>query len=443
MMCNVETAWLVIAAWIVGGLLALAGALTYAELATMMPRASGEYVFIRTAYGRRLAFLYGWTQIAVAYSGSLAAKGVVFAIFLNTFTGGALDHEFFTLDVLGYGVPFGLLQVIAVAVIALTTLVNCLSVSIGGGIAVCLTALKILLVFTIGAGAFLLAQGHWEHFIMTSAGGMCDGVEATARGGVAGFGAAVLGALWAYDGWTNAAVVAGEVSNPKRNLPRALIGGVLIIGALYLFINTSYLFVLSPDEIASLSVDTSVATEVTRTYFGPAAVAVIAMTIMISALGSLHASTLSGARISYAMAKDGLFFRPLARLGSRSRVPVNALALQGVWSCVLALSGSFDTLTDYVIFGAFIFYGLCAASVLIFRRTLPEATRPYRTLGYPVVPIVFLFAAGWLVVNTFIATPHQALIGLGIIALGLPIYEYWARMDHTDWRVEPPENRDD
>ena len=427
MMCNVESAPLVITAWILAGFLSLAGALTYAELATMMPRAGGEYVFIRTGYGRMLAFLYGWTQVTVSYSGSQAAKGIVFAIFLNTLTGGMLEREFFSIDLFGQRLPFGLLQMVALAVIILATLVNCLAVSIGGRIAVWLTALKILIVIAIGAGAFLLAQGHWAHFGMRALGGACEGVAVSARGGMAGFGAAVLGALWAYDGWTNVAVVAGEVRNPQRNLPLALIGGILIVMVLYVFANLAYLYVLRPDQIANLPADASIATEMTRTYLGPAAVSFIAMAIMISTLGSLHGSTLAGARISYAMASDGLFFRPLARLGSCSHVPVNALVVQGVWSCVLALSGSFDTLTDYVIFAAWIFYGLNTASVFILRRRWPDTPRPYRTLGYPVVPVIFLGAAGWLTINTIIATPFQALAGLSIIILGLPVYWYWSR----------------
>jgi APA family basic amino acid/polyamine antiporter len=427
MMCNVDSATLVIAAWILAGLLSLAGALTYAELATMMPRAGGEYVFIRTAYGRLPAFLYGWTQVAVAYSGSQAAKGVVFAIFLNTVTGGALEHGFFSYTVFGWNFQFGGLHAAALAVIILATLVNCLAVTIGGRIAAWLTALKILIVAAMGAGAFLLAQGHWAHLGMSASNGVCEGVAASARGGLAGFGAAVLGALWAYDGWTNVAVVAGEVKEPQRNLPLALIGGIVIVMVLYLFANLAYMYALPPVQIASLPADASVATEVTRAYLGPTAVSIIAMAIMISTLGSLHGSTLAGARISYAMAGDGLFFHSLAKLGARSCVPVNALIVQGAWSCVLAVSGSFDTLTDYVIFAAWIFYALNTASVFILRRRLPDTQRPYKTPGYPVVPLVFLGAAGWLTINTLIATPVQALAGLGIIALGLPVYWYWSR----------------
>lgn len=425
MMCNVETPWLVVAAWIAAGVLTLAGALTYAELAAMMPRAGGEYVFIRESYGRPVAFLYGWTQFAVSYTGSQAAKGVSFAIFLNSLAGGALDRTFYTAHLAGHEFPVGELQVIALGVIILATLVNCLAVSVGGNISVVLTAVKIAIVVAIGGAAFLLAQGHWSHFGMSGAGGTCDGVEPTARGGAAGFGAAMLGALWAYDGWTNVTIVAGEVKRPQRNLPIALVGGMLTIAVLYLFANLAYLYVLSPLAIASVPGTSSVATEVARTYLGPAAVSAIAMAMMISTLGSLHTGTMAGARISYAMARDGLFFQPLARVSARTHVPVNALLLHCGWACVLALTGSFDTLTDYVIFAAWIFYALNTASVFIFRRRLPDVERPYRTIGYPVVPVLFLLAAGWLIVNTFVATPRQALIGVGIIALGLPLYWYF------------------
>ncbi len=427
MMCNVESPSLVLAAWLVAGLLSLAGALTYAELAAMMPRAGGEYVFIREGYGRPLAFLYGWTQFAVAYSGSQAAKGVGFAIFLNGLAGGALDRTYFTIDLFGHPVPFGLLQIVALTVIVAATWVNCLAVSVGGNISVFLTSLKILIVIGVGVGAFLLARGSWGNFAMSGAGAACEGVEASARGGLAGFGAALLGALWAYDGWTNGSIVAGEVRDPQRVLPIALIGGTLIVGALYVFANLSYLYVLSPLDIGNVSPSSSVATEVVRQFLGPAAVALVAVAMMISTLGTLHTGTMAGARISYAMANDGLFFAPLARVSARSRVPVNALLLQGFWSCVLALSGSYDTLTDYVIFAAWIFYALNTASVFILRRRMPDAPRPYRTIGYPYIPLIFIVSAVWLIVNTLTATPRQALAGLGIILIGLPIYAYWTR----------------
>jgi APA family basic amino acid/polyamine antiporter len=451
MMCNVETPGLVLGAWIAAGLLSLAGALTYAELSAMMPRAGGEYVFMREAYGPRWAFIYGWTQFAVAYTGSQAAKGVSFAIFLNILAGGVLGTNYFTLHLFGYDFPFGTLQLIALAIISLVTLINCAAVSVSGKISVFLTAIKILLVLAVGLGAFMLAPGDWSHFGMNAAQGTCEGVAASARSGLAGFGAAMIGALWAYDGWSNLSILAGEVKNPQRNIPLAFIGGMILIIGLYVFANFAYLYVLSPFEVASVSTSSSVASEVAMRFMPKLAVSFIAMALLISTLGSLHTGTLTGARVSYAMAKDGLFFSSLAKISRNTRVPVNALVLQGVWSCILALSGSYDRLTDYVIFAAWIFYGLNTASVFIFRRTMPEADRPYRTWGYPVVPIVFLLVAAWLLTSTLWAAHAQAvegisriargdllpglgvlastppIAGLGIILLGLPIYYYWSR----------------
>jgi len=261
--------------------------------------------------------------------------------------------------------------------------------------------------------------------------GTCDGVAASARGGIAGFGAAMLGALWAYDGWNNVAPLAGEIRDPQRNLPRAFIGGMLVVGVLYLFVNTAYYYTLSPLQIASIPADSSVATEVLKRFLGPVAVSLTAVALMISSFGSLHASVLSNSRIPFAMARDGLFFRGLAKLSPRSNVPVRALLVQAVWGSVLAASGTYDTLSDSVVFASFMFYGLSTASLFVFRRTMPDAPRPYRAVGYPVVPFVFLLVTAALLVNTFIAAPRQALQGVGLLLLGLPFYWYWSRQIRT------------
>jgi APA family basic amino acid/polyamine antiporter len=434
MTCNVGTPGMVIAVWIVAGLLALAGALTYAELTTMMPRAGGEYVFIREAYSPRWGFLFGWTQFFIARTGSQAALAVGFAIFLNILTGGALSGTYFKLHLLGYDFPFGHLQLVALGTIAFTTLINCGAVSFSGNISSVLTFIKIALVLAVGVGAFLLATGDWHHFALSNIGGACEGVSAAARGGLAGFGAAMLGALWAYDGWNNVAPLAGEVRDPQKNLPRAFVLGMLIVGALYVFVNLAYYYVLTPTEIANVSTTSSVATEVASRFLGATAITLIAAALMTSSFGALHTSVLASARYPYAMSRDRLFFQSLARLSPKTHVPVRALIAQGLWSCVLALSGSYDTLTDYAIFALWIFYGLTTASVFVFRRTMPDAERPYKTWGYPVVPVVFLLVTAALLLNTLWTAPVQAFTGLGLIALGLPVYWYWSRHNQ---RTEP------
>ena len=427
MTCNVGEPWLVFAVWIAAGLLALAGALTYAELAAMMPRAGGAYVFLREAYGRPLGFLYGWTFFGVARPGAAAALAVSTAIFLNILVGGALDGTYFTLHVLGRAIPFGNLQLTALAAIAIVTLINCAAISVSGRVASIMTIIKVALVLAVGAGAMLLARGNWANFVLSGAAGACSDVPVSARGGWAGFGAAMLGALWAYDGWDNVTSLAGEVRNPRRNMPRAFIGAMLVVGLLYLFVNISYFYVLSPAEIASVSPSSSVATEVAQKYMGPAAVGLIAMALLASSFGALYASVLADSRVPFAMAHDGLFFRKLAEVSPRSHVPVNAVIAQAAWAGVIAVSGTYDTITDCVMFASWLLYGLATASVFIFRRRLPDAERSYRTWGYPLVPMIFLAVTGWLLINTMRATPFQAIIGLVLIMLGLPFYWYWSR----------------
>jgi APA family basic amino acid/polyamine antiporter len=387
MTCNVQTPTMVLFAWIAAGMLSLAGALTYAELGSMMPEAGGEYVFIRNAYGSRWAFVYGWTQFSISYSASQAAKGVAFAVFLNVILANALDHSFFTLNIAGHAIPFGWMQVIALSIVWIVTGINCLAVSVSGGVASFLTVLKIALVGGISAGAFLFAKGNWSHIFMVATGGTCEGVSNSAMGGVGGFAAAMLGALWAYDGWSNLTIVAGEVENPQKNVPKALIGGMLIIITLYVLVNISYFYVLTPAEIASVPLNSSVATQVVLRFLGPLATAFMAAGLLMSTLGSLHTGTMAGARVPYAMAYDQLFFRKLAEVSPKTHVPINALLAQGAWISVLVLSGSFDTLTDYVMFASWIFYALNTASIFIYRRKIPNSQRPYHTLGYPVVPV--------------------------------------------------------
>ncbi len=442
MTCNVGSPGKVIMVWIAAGVLSLAGALTYAELAAMMPRAGGEYVFIREAYGARWGFLYGWMQVFIAKTGSQASVAVALAIFLNDLTGGALNPTFFKLQFLGYVIPFGYLQVVAISAIAIATIINCATVAVSGGVAAFLTVIKITLVLGLGFGAFFLARnGDWAHFAMSNLGGACFEVGDAARYGVAGFGAAMLGALWGYDGWNNLTLVAGEVKNPQRNIPLALIGGMITIITLYVFVNIAYFYALDPTSIANIPTTSSVAREVAQTFLGPVAISLIAAALLASSAGTLHTSVLTGARVPYVMARDRLFFQNLARLSKRTHVPIGALVLQGIWASLLALSGSFDTLTNYVIFGSWIFYGLTTASVFVFRKRMPDAERPYRAWGYPVVPVLFLLVTTGLLLTTLWTTPVQALIGIVLIALGLPVYWYWSRHNRVAYQEHPADDK--
>jgi APA family basic amino acid/polyamine antiporter len=438
MTCNLGSPEWVLIAWIAAGILSLAGALTYAELSAMKPEAGGEYVFLRDAYGRVWSFLYGWMLIFVGKTGAQASVAVVFAIGLNDFLDGTLKQTLLSVPIFGYQFELTSLQIIAVMMIIIFTTINCASVAFSGRIATVLTFVKIALIAFVGIGAFVwVTGGTFSHFAMTESGGACEGVGESVRFGsanysfIAGFGAAMLGALWGYDGWNNLTLVAGEIKNPGRNIPIALIGGTVAIILLYVFAHLAYFFVLDPTAIANVSKDSSVAKEVVSRFFGGAgtfatglAVALFTVGLMLSSIGTLHTSILTGARVPYAMAKDGLMFESIGRLSESTRVPVYALIFQGIWACLLALSGSFDTLTDYVVFGSWIFYALATSSVFVFRRKFPDAIRPYRAFGYPIVPILFLIVAGWLLINTLITTPTQAFAGIFLILIGLPVYYY-------------------
>jgi APA family basic amino acid/polyamine antiporter len=438
MTCNVGEPFWVIMAWIAAGILSLAGALTYAELTAMKPEAGGPYVFLRDSFGKISSFLFGWMQIFIAKTGAQASVAVVFAIAVNDYLGGALKQTLLAVPMFGTTFEITTLQIIAVMVIIIFTTLNCLSVSLSGQIATFLTFIKIALVLFVSLGAFLFVTGGGlANFSLASTGGTCEGVASSVTFGsvdysfFAGFAAAMLGALWGYDGWDNLSYVAGEVKDPSRNVPLAIIGSVLLIILLYVGANFAYFWVLDPVSIASVSKDGSVAAAVVSKFFTAdiasvatgAAVAIFTIGLMLSSLGTLHTSILSGSRIPYAMAKDRQMF-PMFKQLSVNKVPVNAVLFQGVWASILALSGSFDTLTDYVVFGSWIFYGLVTASIFVFRRKYPHAERPYKAWGYPVVPIVFLLVTGWLLINTMVTSPQSSFIGIGLIILGLPVYFY-------------------
>ena len=469
MTCNVGSPNYVILVWIVAGILSLAGALTYAELAAMMPQAGGTYNFLRKAYGNAASFLFGWMQIFIAKAGSQAAVAVAFAIFLNDLAGKKLGVTLFKTQIPFFEIqmepfihftkqiPFfairwesllsltfhqtlldyelTTLQLIAVGLTVTVTVLNCASVAFSGNIATILTVVKIALILLVGLGAFLLADGTFGHFAGTVGAATCEAVASNVRFGsadytlLAGFAAAMLGALWGYDGWDNLTFVAGEIKNPSRNIPIALVGGTGLIILLYVFINISYFYVLSPEAVASVSKESSVAREVAARFMGAGAITLMAAGLMASSFGTLHTSVLTGARIPFAMAQDGMFLKSLAKISPTTRVPVRSLLAQGVWASILALSGSFDTLTDYVIFGSWIFYALATSSIFVFRIKYPEMERPYKAFGYPVVPILFLLVATWLLLTTLFNSPHQSLKGIILILIGLPFYFYLVRQN--------------
>jgi APA family basic amino acid/polyamine antiporter len=440
MTCNVGSPGWVIAAWIAAGFLSLSGALTYAELTAMRPVAGAQNVFLKETYGKGASFLFGWMQILVARPGSQAAAAMAFSIGLNDFLDGKLAKNLTEFNVGSMHVEITTLQIVALMVIFIFTTLNCASISLTGRIATALTFVKIALIVFVAGGAFILVSGDMSHMSMMSAGGTCEGVSESVRYGtpsysfLGGFAAAMLGALWGYDGWDNLTFVAGEVKDPKRNIPLAIVGSMLVIIVLYLIAQVAYFYVLDPTTIASVSKNSSVAKVVVSMFFGGtatsvatgAAVAFFTIGLMLSSLGTLHTSLMSAARVPYRMAREGLFFRTFGKL-SINHVPVASVLLTGALAAVLALIGSFDTLTDYVVFAMWIFYALITGSIFIYRRKYPHLERPYKAWGYPVVPVIFLLVAGWLLYRTVVDSPWQSVTGLIIIAAGLPFYFIFVR----------------
>ena len=422
---QVGTPALVLAAWVAAGLLSLAGALAYAELGAMLPEAGGEYVYLRESYGEAAGFLFGWQRFFVAGSASVASIASGFAIFLAAFLplGEIWVRRELTLLGQTFEWQFGMRQVVAVAAILLLSGVNCFTVVVGGRVQSVLTLLKIGgIAFVVLGILFFGRTADWSHLRSP------DGVPAWS--GFAAFGTAMLAALWAYDGWNNMPMAAGEVKDPGRSIPRALIFGMLIVMAIYCLANLAYFYALPLDEVTTSNstlhrAALPVASKAAITFLGDYGGKLVAIAFVISALGALNGSILSNARVPFAMARDGYFPQALGELSPLTRVPVRVIVVQALWSSVLAVSGSYDQLTDCLLFAAWIFYGLTTSAVFVLRRRRPDAPRPYRTLGYPWVPALFLLVSGWLVVNTLVERPVESVTGIVLILAGLPVYAWF------------------
>ena len=413
----------VMLAWLVAGLMSLAGALTYAELGGMLPKSGGEYAYVQAAYGNLPAFLDGWMRAVVA-SGGNAALGAGFAALLGAIIPLNAVWASTTLHLFGtqFAWRLGIREAVAVAVILLFGIVNCAGVRFGGRVQTALTAAKIAGILIIVAGAYFFSTG----------GTVANFAAPVESGGARGFGAAVLSALWACDGWAFMPMVAGEVKNAARNVPRALIGGVIVVLALYGMANLAYFYVLPFHDVATSNSTAyrdavPVASKAAAAFLGARGPALLSILLLISTAGALNAVILSLARVPYAMARDGLLPGRLGEVSRSSHAPVASVLAITVWSAVLALSGTFDQLTDLTIFGEWIFYGLAGAAVFVLRRKMPDAPRPYRVSLYPLTPVIFIGCAAALLINSLETSPVEAFAGLLLIAAGLPVYFYYRK----------------
>lgn len=427
---EVGTPTLVLLAWVAAGVLSLAGALTYAELGAMLPEAGGEYVYLKHSYGEASAFLFGWQRFIVAGSASIAALGAGLAVFLSAFLPLNAVWAESKFRFLGQDInwQFGSKQLVAVGVILLLTAINCLTVAFGGKVQSLLTVLKLAGIAFIIGGVFVASKtANWSHLISPQGPGPVSGGSMAL---LSAFGVAMLAALWGYDGWNNMPMAAGEVQHPGRNIPRALIIGMIVVMAIYCLLNLAYFYALPFTDVLTANSTKfrealPVSAKAAQTFLGGFGGRFVSIIFVVSALGALNGSILSNARVPYAMARDGMFFQAMGALSQKTHVPIKGLIVQGIWSSLLALSGTFDQLTDCLLFASWIFYGLVTSSVFVLRRKMPNATRPYKTFGYPLVPIVFVVVAIALIFNTLYQRPVESVVGLGLIVIGLPLYYYF------------------
>ena len=383
--------------WLAAGALSLCGALAFAELGAMLPHSGGQYVYLREAYSPLWGFLFSWVLLLVVRSGSTATLAVGFSIYL------------------GYFLPLSPLleRLSAAGVILLLTVLNYRTLIGGALVQNATTVLKVAgLVLVAGAALGDRAQPAVETATASSGFGLSE------------VGVAMIACLWAYNGWFQAGFVGGEIKDPHRNLPISLGAGVGVVVLLYMLTNVAYMNVLTVEEIGATD---RVAAVVAERVFGSAGGTIISVTILISIFGAINAGILTGPRVYFAQARDGLFFRPFAEVHRRFQTPALAVLLQGVWAAILSLSGSYVGLFSFAMFAAWIFYGLAVLGVIVLRIKRPEWERPYRMWGYPVTPLLFATASVWLVANTLITKPLPSLAGLGLIVSGLPVYFWWRR----------------
>ena len=386
--------------WLSAGILSLLGALTYGELGAANPDAGGLYVYIRDAFGPLLAFLYGWTAFFVISTGSVATLAVAFTGYLGQF----ID------------VSPAMAKVIAVLLIAVIAAVNIRGAREGANLQNWSTGLKVVAI--VGMSVALLLRGHGlagEHHLWP---------KSVTPSLLSGVGLAMISVLWAYEGWQYVTFSAGEARDAQRIFPRAIVIGTIALIAIYLLANLAYVAALGPSSMLG---STRVAADAVSAVFGPTAGKLIAAVILVSMFSAANGIILTAPRLFYAMARDGLFFQKLAEVHPRYRTPAYSIIAGSTWSALLAVTGTFEQLLTYVVFAGWIFYGLGAVSIFVYRRRAPDAPRPFRVPGYPLTPILFVAAAAAIVLNTLFTQPGRAMVGLSAVLVGIPAYVVWRR----------------
>jgi basic amino acid/polyamine antiporter, APA family len=412
MMQAVGSAKLVYLAWLVGGLLSFFGALTYAELGAMKPQAGGEYIYVRDGYGPLAGFLYAWTTLLISKPASIATITTGLVRILGTFSVFALFSQ--TAITWPFAISYG--QLVAITATVLISLLNYLGVKKAGEFQLVFTLLKIAIIIGIVAIGFSYSAGSWSHFA---------GHYTAAQGGLAGFMTALVAALWAYDGWNDLNMVAGEIRQPERNIPIALIAGVATVGALYMLVNAAVQYVLPVHAIAASQ---RPASDAIGLVWGPIGAGIVSAGMALSMLVTLNGSSMSGARVTFAVARDRYFFSTLGKVHPRFHTPYIAIVVQAVLAIILLLlGGNFRQFFSLAIFAEWLFYMITASTVFVFRRRDPQIVRPYRVWGYPLVPGLFVAASAYLLCRIFAGNLLYSSLGSLIILAGIPVFYLFAR----------------
>lgn len=415
-----SSVWILVA-WIVGGIITLFGALSNAEVAGLLADTGGDFVYFKKIYNRFFAFLYGWSLFTVIQTATISSLAYVFAQSLNSII--PLPQLFTSLNDFSIGGVFFPFQDFSVKLVAISLILLLTFLNISGLKSGARASRAILL--TVFAGLFVIVVFGLTHVSKTPENFLNVGDLTNGTVTFSSFFTAMLAAFWAYQGWVSVGYIGGEVKNPKSNIPKGIMIGTLVVIAIYLLVNITYIALLSIPQLEQVYAagNQIAAVEAIRSFWGTGGVLFISLLILLTTLGCTNASILTGARPYYAMAREGLFFKKIGEL-NKSNVPGSSLLWQGIWASVLVLSGTFDQLTDMIIFAVFIFYGATSLGVFILRKKMPDAPRPYKVWGYPFIPAFYILFCIGLFCNTIIARPREAAIGSVLILLGIPVFLY-------------------
>ncbi|MBZ0200399.1 MAG: amino acid permease, partial [Ignavibacteriaceae bacterium] len=417
--------------WIAAGLITFVGALANAEVAGMIDETGGQYIYFKEMYGKTFAYFYGWSGFAVIHSGSQAAIAYVFAEYVGYFfkypsLPDSIVHFSIWIPIIGNIFPFAEFGTKAVAILCILFLtgINYVGVIFGGIVQTIITIIKIASIVLLSILLLTFGDGNYQN--------LSNGFQLAPQ--VSGnlfaiIGLALAGAFWAYDGWNNVTYVAGEIKNPTRNVPRALLYGTLIVVAVYVLTNIAYIYIL-PVEVMKNS--PLVAATAAEAIFGKMGAEIIAIGVIISTFGACNGNLLTTSRIQFAMARQNSFFKSFGKIHPRYGTPHFSLVALGLWSCVLVLTGSFDTISDYVIFASWLFYMMGAYGVFILRKKMPDKPRPYKMWGYPWTPAIFVIFSFVFLINSLVADTQNSAMGLALILLGLPLYIFWRYKQKND-----------